>query len=123
VRPGDERGSVTVIAAGVIVVVLVCTMGVADVGRVLAERSRAQTAADAAALAAAQDLAVSDGDPAADAASFATMNGADLVSCTCDAGTSEALVQVRRTFGGLLLLPGSHQIEMSARAVVETPSA
>ena len=119
-RPADERGSVTVIAAGAIVIVLVCTMGVADVGRVLTERSRAQTAADAAALAAAQDLALADGSPAADAASFATMNGADLVSCACEAGSFDAIVRVRRTFGGLLLLPGTHQIEVSARAVVDT---
>jgi secretion/DNA translocation related TadE-like protein len=118
--PSDERGSVTVIAAGVIVIVLVCTMGVADVGRVLAERSRAQTAADAAALAAAQDLALADGDPAGDAASFATMNGADLLSCACDEGSFEAIVRVQRTFARLLLLPGTHQIEVSARAVVDT---
>jgi secretion/DNA translocation related TadE-like protein len=121
VRPSDERGSVTIVAAGAIVVVLVCTMGVADVGRVLTERSRAQTAADAAALAAAQDLALDDGDPAVDASSLAVMNGADLVSCVCDRGSFEAVVRVRRAFDGLLLLPGSHQIEISARAVVETP--
>ena len=120
-RPTDERGSVTVIAAGVIVIILACTMGVADVGRVLAERSRAQTAADAAALAAAQDLALADGDPAGDAASFATMNGSDLLSCACDPGSFDAVVRVRRSFTGLLLLPGSHQIEVSARAVVDTP--
>jgi Flp pilus assembly protein TadG len=47
----NERGSVTIVTAGAIVIMLVCTLGVADVGRVLIERSRAEMAADAAALA------------------------------------------------------------------------
>jgi len=61
IEPRSERGSVSVVAAGAICVALICTMGVADVGRVLAERSHAEAAADAAALAAAQDLALSSG--------------------------------------------------------------
>ena len=117
----DERGSVTIVAAGAIVIVLVCTMGVADVGRVLTERSRAETSADAAALAAAQDLALDTGDPEADAASYAVRNGAELVSCSCAAGSFEAVVEVRRVFDGLLLLPGSHAITSRARAVVDVP--
>ncbi len=117
----DERGSVTIATAGAIVIMLVCTLGVADVGRVLIERSRAEMVADAAALAAAQDLALSEGDPAIDAAMFADRNGARLESCSCAVGSFEAVVTVQRSFSGLLLLPGTHSLRASARAVVEVP--
>ena len=60
-RVGAEHGSVSVVCAAAICIALVCTMGVADVGRVLVERSHAEAAADAAALAAAQDLALGTG--------------------------------------------------------------
>lgn len=115
----SERGSVTIGIVAVILVVLVCTMGVADVGRVLIERSRAEMAADAAALAAAQDLALDAGDPAADAAEFATRNGAALMSCECAPGSLDAVVTVRRSFSGLLLMPGTHSLQAEARAVVD----
>lgn len=118
---GSERGSVTIGIVAVIVVVLVCTMGVADVGRVLVERSRAEMAADAAALAAAQDLALDAGDPGADAAAFAGHNGAELVRCECASGSLDAMVTVRRSFSGLLLLPGTHSLQAEARAVVDVP--
>ena len=51
---------------------LVVTMGAADVGRALIARSRAEAAADLAALAAAQELAFPSGiDPASVAADYA----------------------------------------------------
>ena len=117
----DERGSITIVATGAIVITLVCTMGVADAGRVLIERSRAEMAADAAALAAAKDLALAEGDPAADAAAFAHHNGSELVSCSCVAGSFDAVVTVRRSFGGLLLLPGDLDVQATARALVDLP--
>lgn len=117
----SQRGSVSVVCAAAIGVALVCTMGVADVGRVLVERSHAEAAADAAALAAAQDLALGTGDPAADATRFAEDNGATLVQCACAAGGTEAVVTVRRTFTGLLLVPGSLALQAQARAVIDTP--
>ena len=43
----SQRGSVSVVCAAAICIALVCTMGVADVGRVLVERSHAEAAADA----------------------------------------------------------------------------
>ena len=121
IEPGAERGSVSVVAAGAICVALICTMGVADVGRVLAERSYAEAAADAAALAAAQDLALSSGDPAVDAGRFALDNGAVLVDCACAAGDADAVVTVRRTIADLLLVPGPVSIDARARATVDLP--
>jgi secretion/DNA translocation related TadE-like protein len=121
VRDATERGSVSVVCAAAICVALVCTMGVADVGRVLVERSHAEAAADAAALAAAQDLALGSGDPEGSATSFADANGAALADCSCAAGATEAVVTVRRTFTGLLLVPGSLAVQARARAVVDLP--
>jgi secretion/DNA translocation related TadE-like protein len=110
------------LAAGILVV-LVLVLGVTDLGRVLIARSKARTAADAAALAAADELALPTGaDPAALAAEYATRNGADLTACTCTAGTFEAVVMVEVTTGDLLLFPGVRVVVARARAVVDLPS-
>jgi secretion/DNA translocation related TadE-like protein len=118
-----ERGSVSVVLCAGILVVLVLVMGTADLGRALVARSRARTAADAAALAAAQELALSSGeDPSAFAADYARRNGATLVSCACAAGTFDVTVQVAVPVGDLMLVPGSPVIAADARAVVDLPS-
>ena len=117
-----ERGSVSIVVAAGVAVVLVLTMGVADLGRVLTARGRARVAADAAALAAAQELAVPTGlDPAALAAEYAEANGAEIVSCGCAVGTSKARVVVRVPLGDLLLVPGAPTIDSRSRAVVDLP--
>ena len=100
------------------------TMGVADVATVLAARSSARTAADAAALAAAQELAFPTGaDPAALAETYATGNGATLTSCACAAGGLDAVVEVGAPVGGLLLFPDDRVVVARARAVVDPPGA
>ena len=118
-----ERGSVSVVLVAGIVVTLVLCMGVADLARVLVVRSRARTAADAAALAAAQELAVPTGaDPAAIASSYASANGAELTSCACPAGATEASVEVRVAVGPLLLFMDTQVVNARARAIVDLPS-
>jgi secretion/DNA translocation related TadE-like protein len=117
-----ERGSVSVVLAAGVLVVLVLTLGLGDLGRVLVARSRARTAADAAALAAAQELAIpSRGDPEGFAVEYARANGAVLVSCRCDPGTWEAVVEVEIPVGDLRIVPGSPIVTASARAVVDLP--
>jgi secretion/DNA translocation related TadE-like protein len=119
----DERGSVSVVVAAGILVVLVMTLGVADLARVLAARSQARTAADSSALAAVQELALPSGlDPAALAAEYADANGATLVSCACAVGTWEIVVEVEVLVGGLRLVPGSPVVRARARAVVDLPA-
>jgi secretion/DNA translocation related TadE-like protein len=119
-----ERGSVSVVLAAAILVVLVLTMGAADLGRVLVARSHARTAADAAALAAAQELALpTGGDPAAIAADYAARNGAGLTSCECRIGTFDALVEVQVPSADLMLFPGPVVVDQRARAVVDLPAA
>jgi secretion/DNA translocation related TadE-like protein len=117
-----ERGSVSVVGAGALVAILVCTMGVADVGRVLRARTQVRTAADAAALAAAQELAAPSGaDPATVADEIAARNGAQMVSCTCPAGGFDAFVTAQRSVDGLWLVPGTLTVSGEARAVVDLP--
>lgn len=119
----DERGSASVVSAAILLAVVVLAMGAADVGRVLHAKARAQTAADAAALAAAQSLAFpSDVEPAASAADLATRNGAILVGCACEEGTYEAGVDVRMAVGGLFLAPDDLSVAARAHAVVELPA-
>jgi secretion/DNA translocation related TadE-like protein len=119
-----ERGSVSIVVAAVILLALVLSIGVADVARVLVARSHARTAADAAALAAAQELALPSGtDPADVAAAYAERNDAILSDCICAAGTFDATVTVSIVVDGFLLVTGSRTVTARARAVVEMPGA
>ncbi len=115
-----EQGSVSIVAAGIVAMVVVLGLGAADLARVLVAASRAQSAADAAALAAAQELAIPDGRTPADvAAEYAGRNGAELLECRCDPGTFEATVRVSIAVGHLATLGGERSVEAQARAVVD----
>lgn len=76
-RASRDRGQATVLLAGVVVVILLCAAGVAALGGRAVDRTRAQAAADAAALA-----SVERGAGAAER--VASSNGADLVSWNRD---------------------------------------
>jgi secretion/DNA translocation related TadE-like protein len=118
-----ERGSVSIVVVALMAVALVLAMGAADLARVLTGAARAQTAADAAALAAAQELASASGaDPAELAAAYADRNGAVLTACSCDAGSTEAVVTVTIAVGELLLGPDDRVVTARARAVVDVPA-
>jgi secretion/DNA translocation related TadE-like protein len=120
-RARRQQGSVTVVTAGVMAVALVIALASADVARVLIAKGSAQTAADAAALAAAQDLVLpSETDPAQQAAAFAQANGASLVACECATGSTEAVVTVRVPVV-LAFLGGTRDVVASARAVTDSP--
>jgi secretion/DNA translocation related TadE-like protein len=87
----DLRGNVSVLVIAVMVIAfLVCT-AVARLGFGVAEKARANNAADAAALTAADVLA--SGAPAADACAAARQtaadNGARLLTCRCRASSAE----------------------------------
>lgn len=115
-----ERGSVTIVVVALMAMSLVLAMGAADLARVLTRAARAQTAADSAALAAAQELASGAGlEPAGLAAAYAERNGAVLTSCSCDAGGTEAVVTVTVQVGSLLLAPDDKVVTARARAVVQ----
>ncbi|MGZ5214080.1 MAG: pilus assembly protein TadG-related protein [Actinomycetota bacterium] len=118
-----ERGSVSIVVAAIVLLALILSVGVTDVARVLVARSHARTAADAAALAAAQELALPSGaDPADVAAGYAELNDAILSDCVCAAGTSDATVTVSIVVDGFLLVTGQRTVTARARAVVDMPS-
>lgn len=118
-----QRGSASVVVAGVLVALLVLAMGAADVARVLSAAAAAQSAADAAALAAAQEQAVpGDLEPAEVAAEYAARNGAELTGCDCEAGAFGSRVGVRIAVGPLLLFPDDRVVLAEALAVVDLPS-
>lgn len=85
-RPADDRGQATPLALAMVVIVLAALIGLVPVGRVLADRAHARTAADAAALAGAVD-----GEEAA--RTLAESNGADLLSF--EQRGSEVVVRVQ----------------------------
>ena len=86
-----DRGAAGVLLIAVAAVVLLLATALAAVGTYLRVRVEAATAADAAALAAAPVTFMpfgAEGTPAEEAARFAALNGASLVSCTCPLDTS-----------------------------------
>ncbi len=81
----------------------------ADIAEFASRRARAQTAADASALAAAAESApYGRGSPEAEADRFAALNGAEVLRCLCDPGSTA--MQVTVSIDG---------IEASARAVID----
>ncbi len=87
------NASVTLVAAAV--VAMLTALALADFGIFLVARARVQAAADAAALAAASELVPGlGGNPSAEAARFAYLNDAALVTCECPVGAREAEVLV-----------------------------
>jgi DNA topoisomerase-1 len=119
----DERGSISVVVVAGAAVVLVLTMGVADVARALTAAIRARAAADAAALAAAQELAFPSGSTPAEVASdYAEANGGRLETCTCAPGTFTAEVEVAVSVGAMFLSADDRVATARARAVVDLPT-
>ena len=115
----EARGSVSVVAAALLMVLAVLVLACADATRALMAASRAQTAADAAALAAAQALVSSSAEPPEAAASmYAQANGGTLMACDCASGATEATVEVGVPAGPFLFLAGPHMMTREARAVV-----
>jgi secretion/DNA translocation related TadE-like protein len=118
-----ERGSVAVLAAGALALVAVLVLASLDLLRALEARSRAQAAADAAALAAAQELAIPSGrNPAEVAAEYAERNRASLVTCSCQPGSTEAVVEVEAPVD-LVFVGMDRTVRARARAVVDWGSS
>ena len=110
------------IIGGVVAIMIVLTLGAADLGTVLIARERAHAAADAAALAAVQELTMPSGSlPQIQASNYADRNGASLVTCACEPGAREAVVRVSVSIRHLYLFPGAHVVESQSRAVVDLP--
>ena len=118
----SERGSASIVVAGAMALAVIVAAFNGDVSRVVAARSRAQTAADAAALGAAQELLIPSGRVPGDVArDFAERNGARLVACRCEPGATEAVATVDIKVE-LPLLAQARTVRASARAVIAAPA-
>jgi secretion/DNA translocation related TadE-like protein len=118
-RPRDQRGSVSVLSIIVVVLAAALMFGVARVGLAAVLRTRAENAADAAALAAADQLALghSTADAWDAAAATARANGAHLLQCSCSGAAAEVAVALDVT------LPfGFPVVQGRARAEVDIAS-
>src|SRR5260370_36641429 len=92
-----ERGAVTIVAVTCALILCLGALGAADMGSMLHARARAQSAADAAALAAVTEQAPILGrgnDPEQAARDEADRNGAVLARCDCSVGETTATVEV-----------------------------
>jgi secretion/DNA translocation related TadE-like protein len=94
-RARAADGNVSVLVTAFIVIAMLLSFAVARLGGAVVEKSRANTAADAAALAAADRLA--RGDSAAEACraarAAAVDNAGRLLSCRCVAASVEVIVE------------------------------
>jgi len=119
-RPSD-RGAVTMLMLAVFVFGLLLTLGVSRVGVAIIGRARADTAADAAALAAADSLALGRGPAAAleAARETAASNGAQLVSCACAGTTADVVVDL--DLGVLGSARGRAKAEVDPRCALDLP--
>ena len=120
---GRERGGVSIVVLAVLVIGLLITAGAARLGGALVGRARAESAADAAALAAADRLALGDdaGAARAAAAHTAASNDARLVACDCSGTTAEVVVEVDVPAWGALAGParGRAKAEVRPECVVD----
>jgi secretion/DNA translocation related TadE-like protein len=109
-----NRGSAGVLLCGVVAVTAVLALGLGRVATAVLATSRAQTAADAAALAAAGELAAgrSAGEAERIASLTAVGNGARLVRCDCEGPA--VVVAVTVTLPNFR--PASHLVRAAARA-------
>jgi len=113
-----EEGNAAIAVLGAGMVTLLIVMGLADIGIFFIARAGAQTAADAAVLAAAAELIPGSGqDPVGQARRFAESNGARLVECSCRPGARQAEVKVVTPVRFLMFSSG-RQVPARARAEV-----
>lgn len=117
----SQRGSASIVVVAAVALAGIVAAFSADLSRVVAARARAQTAADAAALGAAQELLIPSGSsPEQIAHDLAHRNGGRLVACRCDPGSTEAVVTVDVEVE-LPLLKQTRTVRASARAVIAAP--
>jgi secretion/DNA translocation related TadE-like protein len=114
-----DRGAGTVIVIGLMAVALTAGLATVAAGQIVVARSRAITAADAAALAAAvHTFPPAGGGPVAAARSLAARNGARLLSCRCsvDPTLQPRSVEVRVEVVAEVILVGAVRVAASSRA-------
>ncbi|MGH2711906.1 MAG: Rv3654c family TadE-like protein [Actinomycetota bacterium] len=114
-----ERGSATLIVSAALGLGAILAALSVDLSLVIGARVRAQTAADSAALAAAQELIVPSAlSPGKVAQEYASRHGAEVTDCDCRTGQDEVLVSVSVAVN-LPFFGEDKRVIAQARAVVE----
>lgn len=123
-RVDDERGAATVVLPMLLWVATLIAVVVIDIGGYLVAASRAQAAADAAALAAVG--APSSRPPVAPATAagrIASAAGARIATCDCDSGAMRAQVQLSVPVPGLVIPRlGAARVTATSAAVLAPPA-
>jgi secretion/DNA translocation related TadE-like protein len=88
-----ESGSVSIILVAIVSMTAVLIPAFMDMGSIVTARARAHSAADAAALAAAQEMA-RGGDAEDSAGKYASLNGAELTAISVDEESATVSVTV-----------------------------
>lgn len=101
--PAREVGSVTVLSVALIVCGFVLAFLVLKVGGLVAQRAQVSAAADASALAAADELALGHGSASAWQAALETAvaNHVELVTCDCSGDNARVEVSMRSRLAGV----------------------
>ena len=94
-KVSQESANASILMLGGAALVMLLLIGLSDLASFFLARSKAQTAADAAALAAVAELIPTIGeDPQAKAEEYASANGAELVRCACSMASDVVEVTV-----------------------------
>lgn len=120
-RGGNERGSATILALALILIIIATGLALLAATQLVTARTRAVIAADAAALAAAPATfpPLANGQsPAAVAAELAMANGARLLACRCPTVESfePRTVEVELAVSTRVALVGIVAVRASSRA-------
>ena len=118
-----DHGNASIAVVGGVAMVMIFALGLSDLAVFFLARTRAQTAADSAALAAAAELIPGLGtEPEAKAQEFAAANGARLITCTCPLGSSAAEVVVSVPVTMMTsTLSAVREVRARAKAEVKSP--
>ena len=120
-----DRGNASVAVVGGAAVVMVFLLGLSDLAVYYMARTKAQTAADSASLAAAAELIPGIGeDPEGKAREFAAANGAELTACDCAPGGSVVQVTVSVPVSmSLSALSDLKEVKANSRAEINLSAA
>jgi secretion/DNA translocation related TadE-like protein len=96
-----ERGAVSILMVAVVGIAVILCLGIGRVGSAAVLQARADTAADAAALAGADALALgrSPSEVVRAARMAASLNEGRLLSCACAGDAAEVVVKLGRAHG------------------------
>jgi secretion/DNA translocation related TadE-like protein len=121
-KSAPEEGNASIVILGGAGLVMLLLVGLADLASFFLARTKAQTAADSAALAAVAELIPTIGeDPQGKAAQYAGANGAELLECSCSMGSTVAEVTVAVPIR--LTLHRMQAVHARAKAEISLPGA